>query len=157
MIETLSDARTSVISPRRVLGALAVSGVVLLVAYVAVLQLGSACAARHAPLKDAVQLELELVRANLGYERVVKGDPDADRSQVDLYLERAEWYAQQMMRVSSAAEGRFFIAPIAPLQSRLEVLRYELQQFKKLTRAVAGDRPANWHDRAGSGLRSGLS
>ncbi len=135
MIESPDGTPGERTSPRRVLIALALSGITLLIAMLVVQQLSRIAGARHAPLKNAVQIELELVRANLGYELVLNGDPAASPAEVEQYLVRTEWYAQQMVQVISTEHGRFFLAPIDPLRRKLAVLRVELRNFTTLTRA----------------------
>ncbi len=134
MIETPDDTPHEKASPRRVLVALGVGGVTLLIAMLVAQQLGRIVGARHAPLKNAVQIELELVRANLGYELVLNGDHAASTKQVEQDLVRAEWYAQQMVQVCSTEHGRLFLAPIDPLRRKLAVLRGELRNFTAMTR-----------------------
>jgi PAS domain S-box-containing protein len=134
MSESRDEPQNLSASPRRLLLALGIASAILLIAWLFTSHVGRVIGARHSPLEQAVQIELELVRANLGYELILNGDPTVSRDLVEQYLVRADWYAQQMVYVCSSKEGRLFLAPMTSLRAKLAILRVELSNFARLTR-----------------------
>lgn len=133
MNDTRDGMQRRIVSPGRVLLILALGGVAWLAAMLFVLQISRVVGARHAKLEGAVSVELELVRANLGYTRVLNRDPSTSPRIVENYLARAEWYVQQLVNACARRHGAMFVAPMTPLRRRLARLQVELLNFRELT------------------------
>ena len=122
--------------------AVAVAAVALLGVVFAVMRLGQDLASRQRLLKSAVQIELELVLADLRFEEWSRHE-GAYFTTVQQHLSKADWYGAQINDICSNAHGILWSGNETDLCADVRALRSRMSQFRPRLAALESQESEN--------------
>ncbi|MDM8532265.1 response regulator [Anaerolineales bacterium HSG25] len=88
----------------------------------------------YTPLVDAtMEIKLNATTAHLWFEEIVSGDSNESMDDVWKLLDKADWYAEAMLKGGQNDEGTFVPLDDPQMQSSIRNVRDKLTEFREIT------------------------